>query len=150
MSLIIWNLITCKVSMLLFFSDKITPQQCIDTWNLLYHITIRQSSTDSVAYIKTRMYDNTWFVSPLYITCFTFNVFKQSFINTMHYLYSSSDFDASNSPKLHFFEITHTMQCYLKVPNDTLYQTAETTRTRYAEWSYNGSPPGGRYKKLST
>ena len=127
MSLIIWNLTTCTFAMLLFLSDKITPQQCIDTWILLYHTTIRQSSTDSGAYIKTRMYDNTWFVSPLYITCtcFMFNVFKQSFINTMHYLYSSFDFDASNSPKLHFFEITHTMQCYtiskgLKYPM-TLY-----------------------------
>ena len=39
------NLYICNV-IHLFFSDKITPQQCIDTWNLLYHITIRQSSTD--------------------------------------------------------------------------------------------------------
>ena len=33
------------------------------------HMAIRQSSTDSVTYmyIKTQMYDNTWFVSPLYI-----------------------------------------------------------------------------------
>ena len=32
---------------------------------------------------------------------FMFNVLKQSFIYTMHNLYPSFDFDASNSQKLH-------------------------------------------------
>ena len=79
------------------------------------------------------MYDNTWFVSPLYILrcgrlvyrlekltlakidlknrkSFMFNVFKQSFIYIMHNLYPY--FDSSNSPKLYCFEITHTKQYY--------------------------------------
>ena len=85
-------------------------------------------------YIKTWMYNNTWFVSLLYIMwcghlvyrlekltpakielknqTFMLNVFKKAFIYTMRSLYSSFDFDASNSPKLHCFEITHTKQCY--------------------------------------
>ena len=90
---------------------------------------IRQSSTDSVTYIKTQMYDNTWFVSPLYILrcgCLVyrlekltlakidlknrksmFNVFRQSFVYIIHNLFPY--FDASNSPKLYCFEITHTI-----------------------------------------
>ena len=75
-------------------------------------------STDSVTFIKTRMDDNSWFISPLLhyemqLSClpsiekhtlakiylknrksFMFNVLKQSFIYTMHL-----DFDANNSPK---------------------------------------------------
>ena len=73
--------------------------------------------------IKTRMHNNTWFVSPLYIVwsgqpvycldkltlakidfwnriSFIFNVFKQLFIYRKYSLYPSFDFDASNSPKL--------------------------------------------------
>ena len=43
--------------------------------------------------------------------CFRY-VFKKSSIYTLHNLYPSFDFDASDSQKLHCFEITHTKQCY--------------------------------------
>ena len=65
-------------------------------------------------------------------------LFERSFIHTMHNLYPSFDNDASNRPKQHYFEITHSKQCYtfskywyiLKKTqfNGALRQTAETWR----------------------
>ena len=43
---------------------------------------------------------------------FMFNIFKQLHFYTMHNLYPSFDFDATNSPRLHCFGRIHTKQCY--------------------------------------
>ena len=108
--------------------DRLQWQLCSEVYcrTNTYPCLIRHSSF----YVRY----NTWFVFPLYIAwcgrpvyrqkkltfakidlsyrkAFRFNVFKQSFIYTMCILSASSNFDASHSPKLHCYEITHTEQC---------------------------------------